>query len=187
MATANAPVTKVILEGVRFSYANVFEPKAMEEGGTPKYSVSVIIPKSNTKAVNAAKKAIEAAKEKDKDKWGGKVPAGQNFKICLRDGDEDRPDDEAYANAYFINASSAHKPGLVDRHHQPIIDTSEFYSGCWGCVSINMYGFNKKGNKGIAAGLNNIMKVKDGESLGGAVSAEADFANVVVEDEDDDF
>lgn len=167
--------TKVITGKVRFSYANVFEPTAMQDGQTPKYNVSIIISKSDTKTVEAIKKAIEAAKEAGKSKIAdknGKIPV--NLKTPLRDGDEERPDDPAYENSYFINANSERKPGIVDRDLNPIISRDDFYSGCYGRASINFYTFNVN-SKGIACGLNNLQKLEDGERLAGGSSAEEDF------------
>lgn len=168
--------TKVITGEVRFSYAHVFEPHAMEEGQTAKYSVSIIIPKKDKKTIEKIKEAIKAASEEGKAKFGGKIPT--NLKSPLRDGDTEREGDEAYADSYFINANSSRKPGLVDSDLNPILDKEEFYSGCYGRASINFYAFNTSGNKGVAAGLNNIQKLRDGESLGGSVaSAEDDFGD----------
>lgn len=167
--------TKVITGKVRFSYANVFEPTAMQDGQIPKYNVSIIISKSDTKTVEAIKKAIEAAKEAGKSKIAdknGKIPV--NLKTPLRDGDEERPDDLAYENSYFINANSERKPGIVDRDLNPIMSRDDFYSGCYGRASINFYAFNVN-SKGIACGLNNLQKLEDGERLAGGSSAEEDF------------
>jgi len=167
--------TKVITGKVRFSYTNVFEPTAMQDGQTPKYNVSIIISKSDTKTVEAIKKAIEAAKEAGKSKIAdknGKIPV--NLKTPLRDGDEERPDDPAYENSYFINANSERKPGIVDRDLNPIMSRDDFYSGCYGRASINFYAFNVN-SKGIACGLNNLQKLEDGERLAGGSSAEEDF------------
>ena len=170
--------TKVIIP-CRFSYLHAFEPIAVN-GGDPKYSVSAIIPKSDTKTVEAVKKAIELAKKESVGKWGGKVPNG--LKLPLRDGDIDRPDDENYKNSYFINANSRQAPQVVDNKVQPIIDQGEVYSGCYGRISVTFYGFNSNGNRGIAAGLGNIQKLKDGPSLGGRTTAAADFDSVDEED-----
>ena len=123
----------------------------------------------------------EQAKKDSISKWGGKVPA--NLKLPLRDGDIDRPEDEAYADSYFFNANSRQAPQVVDKNVQPILDQSEVYSGCYGRISVNFYGFNNNGNRGIAAGLGNIQKLRDGESLGGRTNAEDDF-DAVTEDED---
>lgn len=172
-------MTKVITGKVRMSYANVWEPQSVN-GGEPKYSVSLIIPKSDKKTLEKIKKAIEEAKKEGLSKLGGKIPA--NLKTPLRDGDVDRPDDEAYADSYFINANSKIKPGIVNRNVEPILDQSEFYSGCYGRASIVFYAYNANGNKGIACGLQNLQKLEDGEPLGGRSSAEDDFAD---EDEDD--
>lgn len=177
--------TKVIT-GVktRWSYANVWQAKSIN-GGTPKYSVSLIIPKSDTKTVTAVKNAIQAAYDEGQSKLKGNsksVPALTAIKTPLRDGDAERPDDEAYKDSYFINANSATAPGIVDAARNPIIEHSEVYSGVYGRASINFYAFNSNGNKGIACGLNNLQKISDGEPLGGKTSAEDDFA-----DEDEDF
>lgn len=177
--------TKVITgPETRWSYANVWQPKAID-GGAPKYSVSLIIPKSDTKTIEKVRAAIQAAYDEGQGKLKGNgktVPPLSSIKTPLRDGDVERPDDEAYANSYFINANSASAPGIVDAACQPIIDTSEVYSGVYGRASINFYAFNSNGNKGIACGLNNLQKIRDGESLGGKSRAEDDFADL-----DDDF
>ena len=177
--------TKVIT-GVktRWSYANVWEPKSIN-GGAPKYSVSLIIPKSDTKTVTAVKNAIQAAYDEGQSKLKGNsksVPALSAIKNPLRDGDAERPDDETYKDSYFINANSATAPGIVDAARQPILERSEVYSGVYGRASINFYAFNSNGNKGIACGLNNLQKISDGEPLGGKTRAEDDFA-----DEDEEF
>ena len=178
--------TKVIT-GVktRWSYANVWEAKSIN-GGTPKFSVSLIIPKDDTVTVNKIKAAIQSAYEEGQSKLKGSgktVPALSVLKTPLRDGDLERPDDEAYAGCYFINANSASAPGIVDSDRQPVIDRSEVYSGVYGRASINFYAFNSNGNKGIACGLNNLQKIKDGEPLGGKSRAEDDFATA----DDEDF
>lgn len=177
--------TKVITGvNTRWSYANVWEAKSIN-GGAPKYSVSLIIPKSDTKTIDKIKAAIQAAYEEGESKLKGNgktVPALSVLKTPLRDGDLERPDDEAYANSYFVNANSGTAPGIVDADRQPIIDHSEVYSGVYGRASINFYAFNSNGNKGIACGLNNLQKMRDGEPLGGKTRAEDDFA-----DDDEDF
>lgn len=180
----NNPMKVITGPDTRWSYCNVWQPKSIN-GGTPKYSVSLIIPKSDTATIKKIEAAIEAAYKEGEAKLKGNgrsVPALSVLKTPLRDGDAERPDDEAYANAYFVNANSATAPGIVDADRQPIIDTSEVYSGVYGRASINFYAFNSNGNKGIACGLNNLQKIRDGEPLGGKSRAEDDFA-----DEDEDF
>jgi hypothetical protein len=185
MSTMNNPMKVITGPETRWSYANVWEPKSIN-GGTPKYSVSLIIPKSDTKTVEKIQAAIQAAYEEGQGKLKGNgktVPALSVLKTPLRDGDTERPDDPAYADSYFINANSASAPGIVDASCQPIIDRSEVYSGVYGRASINLYAFNSNGNKGIACGLNNLQKIKDGEPLGGKSRAEDDFAT----EEDEGF
>ena len=175
-------MSRIVTGKVRLSYAHIWEPVSIN-GGDEKYSVSLIIPKSDKKTVSDIKKAIEDAKEDGKTKFGGKIPA--NLKLPLRDGDIERPDDEAYANSYFINANSKDKPQIVDRNVQAILDQSEVYSGCYARVSISLYAFNSNGSRGIACGLGNIQKIADGEPLGGRSRAEDDFS--VFDDDEDDF
>ena len=182
----NANPMKVITgPATRWSYANVWEPKSIN-GGAPKFSVSLIIPKSDTKTVEKLKAATEAAYKEGEAKLKGNgrsVPPLAAIKNPLRDGDVERPDDAAYANAYFVNANATTAPGIVDADCNPILQRSEVYSGVYGRASISFYAFNSSGNKGIACGLNNLQKIRDGEPLGGKASAESDFAS----DEDDDF
>lgn len=180
--TAKRTGTKVTTGKVRLSYAHLFEPHAIE-GNEPKYSVSVIIPKSDKETLQAIKEAVNEAKEQGKSKWNGKVPA--NVKTPLRDGDVDREGDEAYAGCYFLNANSKNKPGVVDINVQPILDSTEVYSGCYARLTLNFYAYNANGNKGIAAGLGNVQKLADGEPLGGFTRAEDDFD--AIETAEDDF
>jgi hypothetical protein len=168
----------------RWSYVNAWEPKSIE-GGEPKYSVSLIIPKTDTRTVARIRAAIQAAYKDGESKLKGNgksVPALDLIKNPLRDGDREKADDPAYAGAYFVNANSKLAPQIVDRDLQPIIDRSEVYSGVYGRASITFYAFNTNGNKGIACSLNNLQKIADGDPLGGKSRAEDDFAT---EDEDD--
>jgi hypothetical protein len=183
MAEVKEQSTKVITGKVRLSYAHLFEAVAVQDGGEKKFSVSLIIPKSDTVTINKIKAAIKIATEQGKtSKFGGKIPA--NLKTPLRDGDVERPDDEVYKNAYFVNATCKTKPGLVDADLNPIMDQADLYSGCYGRASITFYPFNTSGNKGIACGLNNIQKLADGDPLGGRSRAEDDFAEAVEQDDD---
>ena len=173
------PMKVITGPATRWSFANVWEPKSIN-GGTPKYSVSLIIPKSDTATVARIKAAIEAAYHEGEAKLRGNgrsVPALSAIKTPLRDGDIERPDDPAYANAYFINANATTAPGIVDVDRNPILTRSEVYSGVYGRASISLYAFNSNGNKGIACGLNHLQKIRDGEPLGGKASAASDFAS----------
>lgn len=178
--------TKLTTGKVRLSYANVWKPKAIAEGQDAKYSVSLLIPKSDTTTVNKIKAAIKAAAdEAQHTKFGGKVPA--NLKTPLRDGDEERGDDPSYKGHYFINCSSKTKPIIVDRRRELITNEDDVYSGCYAHVSINFYAFNTSGNRGVACGLGNIQKVADGEVLGGGRgNIESEF-EVLDGEELDDF
>ena len=179
------PLKVVTGPDTRWSYVNAWEPKSIN-GGTPKYSVSLIIPKSDTKTIAMIKAAIEAAYHEGEGKLKGNgrsVPPLATLKTPLRDGDVERPDDPTYANAYFMNANNSSAPGIVDADRQPIIERSEIYSGVYGRASVNFYAFNTNGNKGIACSLNNLQKIRDGEHLGGKSNAEDDFAT----EDDEDF
>lgn len=178
---ANQKNTKVVTGVVRLSYEHVWEPVSIN-GSNPKYSASFIIPKEDTKTIEAINTAIECAIKEGVSKFGGKVPPRGALKLPLRDGDAER-DDEAYSGSYFVNANSTSPPQIVDRSVQPILDRSEVYSGCYVRASLNFYAFNSNGNRGVACGLGNIQKVRDGAPLGGKSSAADDFAT----DFDDDF
>lgn len=185
--TKEAPATKVVTGLVRFSYLHVWEAVAIDEGGDKKYSVSLIIPKSDKATLKKINAAIDAAKEAGKTtKFEGKIPTAK-FKTPLRDGDEERPEDDAYANSFFLNATSKTKPGVVDKDVNEILNQDEVYSGCFGRASVTFFPFNTKGNKGIACGLNHIQKIKDGEPMGGRSSAESDFGGdeFTLADDDD--
>lgn len=179
--TENVQSTKVVTGVVRASYLHIWEPSAVQEGQDKKYSASLIIPKSDKATIAKIEAAVKAASEQGKAKWGGKIPA--KLKLPLRDGDEERPDDEAYANSWFLNSNCKTKPGIVDSSAQPIMNQDDVYSGCYIRASVTFYPFDTNGNKGIACGLNHIMKVKDGEPLGGRSTAESDFAEVLDEGE----
>lgn len=170
--------TKVVTGKVRFCYVNAFEARAMNEGEEPRYSVCILIDKSDKATLDKINAAIEAAKVVGKAKLAGKtgkVPV--NVKTTLRDGDIDRPDDEAFAGKMFVNANSSRRPQVVDANLNPIIDPEEFYSGCYGRVSMTFYAYDFNGNKGIACGLNNLQKLEDGEKLSGGSTAEEDFGD----------
>ncbi len=175
---------------VRFSYAHVLEPKE-DENGNLKYQTSIIIPKSDTKTLRAIERAVDAAIAEGSSKLtkpGGKKPIPKkNLKLPLRDGDEEREGDEAYENAMFFNASSKNAPAVVDDHVLPIGE-DEFYSGCYGRVTVNFYAFDGEGKQyGIAAGLGNIQKLQDGEPLAGGTTAQQDFGDDDVSDFTDEL
>ena len=176
----NQKETKVVTGVVRLSYANVWEPKSIN-GGEEKYSVSLIIPKSDKKTIDAINAAVDAAIKEGVGKFGGKIPNKAALKLPLRDGDTER-EDEAYKDSFFVNANSTTPPQIVDSKVQPILDRSEVYSGVYARVSITFYAFNSNGNRGIACGLGNIQKVRDGEPLSSRSNAEDDFTTL---DEDD--
>ena len=185
MSKNTNPMKVVTGVNTRWSYVNAWEPKSIQ-GGAPKYSVSLIIPKNDTKTVAKIKTAIDAAYKEGEAKLKGNsrtVPPLSAIKTPLRDGDIERPDDAAYAGSYFLNANSGSAPGIVDADCQPILERSEIYSGVYGRASVSFYAFNNNGNRGIACSLNNLQKIRDGEHLGGKASAEDDFTM----DDDDDF
>lgn len=180
MAKANK--TRVITgRNTRLSYFHGWEPASIN-GGPERYSTSVLIPKDDKETIDAINKAVDAAIEEGIAKFGGKKPNKAAIKLPLRDGDAER-EDEAYKGHYFLNANSKTAPQIVDKSINPILDRDEVYSGCYARVSLNFYAFNSNGNKGVAVGLGNIQKIRDGESLGGRSTAAEDFQI----ETDDDF
>ena len=164
----------------RWSYVNAWEPKAIGEGAVAKYSVSLIVSKDDVATIAKINAAIEAAYKEGENKLRGNgrtVPPLSSIKTPLRMGSTDRPDDSAYANSYFLTANSTTAPGIVDAACNPILERSEVYSGVYGRASITFYAYASNGAKGIACGLNNLQKIKDGEPLGSRASAESDFGS----------
>lgn len=180
---ANVNKTKVITgKNTRLSYFHGWEPVSINNDSQPKFSVCVLIPKEDTETVDAINQAIDAAIEEGVAKFGGKKPNKAAIKLPLRDGDVER-DDEAYQGHWFINANSKTAPQIVDKDVKPILDRDEVYSGCYARVSLNFFAFNSNGNKGVACGLGNIQKIKNGEVMGNRSNAADDFSTV----EDNDF
>ena len=172
--------TNVRLGMVRFSFPYVFQKRLNQNGEPDKYSLCVIIPKEDKQTVQTLQDAIEAAKQKGKvEKWGGKLPA--KLKTPLRDGDIDREDDPAFKNCWFFNCSSKNAPGVRVREDGVVteaLDESEFYAGCYGAVTVNCFPYNSNGNIGVGIGLNNVIKLEDGERLAGSRSADEDFSDL---------
>lgn len=173
--------TTVRLGEVRFCYVNVLAPRKDENGADDKYSVCVLIPKTDKQAIQLVEEAIAAAEQKGKtNKWGGKIPG--RLSKPLRDGDEEDKGEE-YEGMMFLNASSSlsSKPGVRVLDGGMIVealDSDDMYSGCWGAVTLNFFPYDSNGNKGIGAGLNNIIKTRDDEKLAGGSSAESDFSDM---------
>ncbi|MGX7196752.1 DUF2815 family protein [Enterococcus olivae] len=181
--------TKVVTNKVRLSFVNVIEPKAFE-GQEPKYSAMLLIPKDDKETLSAIKKAIKAAYDAAKgDKLKGVKP--DRVKTTLRDGDEEKDTEEhpEFENMMFINVSSKTRPQVVKREDGMLVkteDPEDIYSGVYANVSINFYAYNTAGNKGIAAGLNNILTSGKGDFLGGRANAESDFGDMDWDDEEDE-
>ena len=174
--------TKVIFGPCRLSYTHLFEKYTPEGGGDGKYMTNVLIPKKEKKTIKALEDAIEAAKKAGIiSKWSGKEP--KKLDLPLRDGDE--KDDDVYSDCMFMNAKCNTKPGVVDKNKEDITNEDEVYSGMWAYVSVTFYAYDVNGNKGIACGLNNVMKFKDDERLGGRVSAESDFEDIDADDDEE--
>ena len=158
----------------RLSYAHIFHP-AVDPSGNERYSASLIISKDDQKTLARYKALMdEMAKDPEIIKVLGK---GTNYRKPLRDGDEERAEDAAYANSYFLNAkaNTEHKPKMVDKDREEIVDESEVYSGCYVQAVLSFYPYNTAGNRGIGCSLSAIRKIKDGKPLTGAVVTDADF------------
>lgn len=169
--------TKVITGiNTRLSYFHGWNPTSIN-GGPERYGTTVLIPKDDTATISAIIRAVEAAIDQGIAKFGKKFEDTDSLKLPLRDGDIER-DDEAYQGHYFLNANSRTAPQIVDRDIKPIIDQDEVYSGCYARVSLNFYAYNVNGNRGIAVGLGNIQKIRDGAPLDGRSSAADDFKEV---------
>lgn len=175
--------TKVVTGKVRLSYVHIFEPYAQDADDTPQYSCVILIPKSDKATLKKIEAAQKAAAEQGKNsKFDGKIPP--NLQLTLHDGDEegDLEKNPEYEGHMFMSVSSKTKPGIVDKDVNPVLDSTEVYSGCYARVSINAFPFNYKGKKGVSFGLNHVQKWADGDYLGGRSKAEDDFEPVAEED-----
>lgn len=167
----------------RAAYANVFKPHAMEEGKNPKYGLCMLFPKKDPKVREFLKTLKAKCEALAKEHYPKGIP--KNVKAWpLRDGDTER-DSEEFAGMYFINSSTTRRPGVLDENNNPIMDTEEFYSGCWAIATVNPYWYDSNGNKGVAIGLNNLKKVRDDERLTGGASAEEEFGGTTTDDDED--
>ena len=167
--------TKVVTGKVRFSFVHIFEPQAPLDGGDPKYSVTLLIPKSDTVTVGKIKAAIAEAREKFCQRHGANaLPANPNHN--LYDGDGSRKNGDPFGpecqGCYVINVKSKNKPVIVDNFRNEITDPGEVYSGCYGRAAIDFFGYNTAGSKGVSAGLLSVQKLHDGEPFGTVGSAD---------------
>lgn len=174
--------TKVLTGEVRLSYCNLTTPRASQQGGEPKYSVTMLIPKSDTATKADIDASIQAAvNEAVSKRWGGVRPP--MIKDILHDGDGVRPSGLPYGpeckGHWVLTASTKNPPQVVgiDNIRTELAPT-DVYSGMYARVTVNFYGYSNAGNKGIACGLGNVLKTRDGEPLSGDASAEADFAGI---------
>ncbi len=173
--------TRVLTTKVRFSYAHVFEAVAISEGQTPKFSVALLIDKSDTITLNRIKEAVQAAKVEGISKYSkkiqelikGKKNLPPNFKNPLHDGDVEREDNEEYEGKMYVSASNKRKPNIVGTEKdeggqfEVLYDDEDFYSGCYGRATLNFFAFNNQ-SQGVGCSLENLQKIADGERLGGA-------------------
>jgi len=165
---------------IRVSYPCVFTPRTSEDGGKAKYSMQMLLPKSDTAGLKKLKDLlIDCAASMfgpDSSKW-------PNLRFPLRDGDKEKPNEEAYKGHWFFNASSVNKPGVVDYKVEHIMDPAEFYGGCYAYVRLTAFYYKNK-QEGVSFGLRNIQKTRDGEALGSATKAEDDFSAIEQPDVD---
>jgi hypothetical protein len=169
--------TRVVTGKVRLSYVHIFEPYTNDPEKEARYSVTILIPKSDKATMKKILDAEAAAKEEGKaSKFGGKIPS--NLASIIHDGDEEADLDRnpEYAGHMYMAMSSKQRPGVVDVDLNPILDSTQVYSGCYARVSINAFAYNTAGKKGVSFGLNNVQFLEDGEPLGGRTRAEDDFA-----------
>lgn len=173
---ADKKFIQAILEG-RASYLNVFEPRAMGEGGQPMYSLCLIIPKFEKEKLTRLYKMVDVAKQIGKEQlWGGVIP--EKLTEPIHDGNAERPTNPVFKDCVYLNIKSQNKPGVLGMDKKPLLDPMEIYSGCYVYVSVNIKPYNNHGKKGVSVWLRHVMKKADGERLAGIASAEEDFSDV---------
>lgn len=171
----------VVTGKARLSYVHLFKPYANPNGGDPKYSTTILIPKSDIATKQRIDAAIQAAITAGvSSRWNGIRPP--QVSIPVHDGDGPRPSDgmsfgEECKGHWVLTASSKQQPQVVDIQLNSIIDQSEIYSGMYARVSMNFFPYANSGKKGIGCGLGNVQKLEDGEPLGGGTTAAEDFGD----------
>ncbi|MBR1898425.1 MAG: DUF2815 family protein [Oscillospiraceae bacterium] len=169
MALSN---TQMTTGEVRLSYAHLYDPYS-NNGGEPKYSVTVLMPKTDVQAKARLDAAFEAAKQKGiAEKWNGVLPPV--VASAIHDGDGVRPNGEPFGaeckGHWVFTASSKNPVSLVDASMNPIVQKGELYSGCYARVCVSLFPYNSNGKRGIGIGLEAVQKLRDGDPLGGGVS-----------------
>lgn len=173
----------ILIPNARLSYCHLNQPRVNTQNPAeaPKYEVTLLIPKSDVQTKANIDAAIAAATAAAKEKHGAAFPPLP--KHTLKDGDGPQPSGVPHppecAGCWVLPARSTDQPGVVDINRQPIIDPNQIYSGMYAHATVTFYGFSQPTNKGIACAIDNVMKIADGEPLGGGrVSAEEDFAGI---------
>lgn len=186
-----ASKTQITTGRVRFSYVHAFTPKP---GRTPseddKYSVTLLIPKTDKHTMGKIQGAMDAAKEAFRLRNPGKkLPP--KMATTLHDGDGLRDSGEEFGpeckGCYVMTVSTKNRPVVVYADKTPMTDPMDLYSGCYGRAVINFYVYDYMGRVGISAGLNGLMKLSDGEPLAGGVVTDADWDDDWEDEDEDDY
>lgn len=172
----------IVTGEVRFSFVNIFEPKAGQNGGEPKYSITILLPKSDIATKQMIDREIQNELQNGiSTKFGGTMPAMPA--IPIHDGDGVRPNGEPFGEecrgCWVFTASTKQKPEVVDENRQPVLTQTQVYSGCYGRVSLRFFAYNQAGKKGVGCGLGNVQKLRDGDPLGGRTTAADDFGSPI--------
>lgn len=170
----NQMSTSVTTGEVRLNFVNLFQPRAQHEGAEPKYSVTILLPKSDTATKQRIDAAIQAAYERGViEKWNGARPP---LKHTIHDGDGVRPSGDPFGpeckGHWVFTATSKQKPEVVDANLNPILDQSVVYDGVYGRVNLNFFAYSNSGNRGVSAGLGPVQILRDGEPLGRVTAAD---------------
>lgn len=182
--TKGANPKKAMTPKFRVSFPALFEASAMDENSKAKYGVTMLFPKDTD--LSKIEAAHDAALQEGITKlWKGKKP--KNLRTPFRDGDEeeDYAEKDGYADHIFVRASSLQKPGVIDKDKDKISDPMEVYAGCYARATIVAYAYDVAGNRGVAFGLQNLQKLKDGDAFSGRMQAQDEFDEWEDEDEDD--
>jgi len=170
---------KIVTGKVRLLWPALFTPRGFQ-GGPPKYSVEVLIPKSDKAMV---KKFTDGIRQAISDRWGDqKSPS--NVKVWFRDGDQEGRG-PAYEGHYFFSASDKQNPpGVIDENRETVLDPHLVKSGDWGRVSITVFTYDKP-SPGVSFGLNNVQWLERGEPVGSRAAPEEDFKDAWGVDDDE--
>jgi hypothetical protein len=176
--------TMALTPECRIVWPNLFEPSSFEDSDEEVYRCMLLF--ENDADLSVMHTAIKAAAKK---KFPGKDKEFyRQLRKPIRDGMEKAVDehgnsnpDSFYYGRKFMNVKTRFQPQAVDIYNNPL-EPDQMYGGCYVRAYLGFFGYDFRGNKGVSAGLRAVIKLKDGDPIGGGkVDTATVFADVIQE------